>query len=117
MQQALFVQQGAKLWLHWQGQSWAVHDLTRAAAAKPDEGSRDGQLRAAMNGRVVAVAVGVGERVSRGQAVMTLEAMKMEHVHTATANGVVKSLHVMVGDQVAASRVVAEIELDTQEKT
>jgi geranyl-CoA carboxylase alpha subunit len=117
MQHALFVQQGAKLWLHWQGQSWAVHDLTRAAAAKPDEGSRDGQLRAAMNGRVVAVAVGVGERVSRGQAVMTLEAMKMEHVHTATANGVVKSLHVMVGDQVAASRVVAEIELDTQEKT
>jgi geranyl-CoA carboxylase alpha subunit len=43
--------------------------------------------------------------------------MKMEHVHTATANGVVTSLHVTVGDQVAASRVLAEIEQDTQEKT
>ena len=117
MQHASFVQQGAKLWLHWQGQSWAVHDRTRAASAKPDEGSGDGKLRAAMNGRVVAVAVAVGERVLRGQTVLTLEAMKMEHVHTATANGVVTSLHVTVGDQVAASRVLAEIEQDTQEKT
>ena len=38
-----------------------------------------------MNGRVVAVLVKPGERVAAGQPVMTLEAMKMEHVHTAPA--------------------------------
>jgi biotin carboxyl carrier protein len=36
-----------------------------------------------MNGRVVAVLVKPGEQVTAGQPVMTLEAMKMEHVHTA----------------------------------
>jgi geranyl-CoA carboxylase alpha subunit len=90
-----------------------VHDHTRAAAVKQDAVS-DGKLRAAMNGRVVAVAVSVGQRVTRGQSLLTLEAMKMEHVHAAPASGVVKTLRVAVGDQVAASRVVAEIDLDTE---
>ena len=38
-----------------------------------------------MNGRVVAVLVKPGEKVAAGQPVMTLEAMKMEHVHTAVS--------------------------------
>jgi geranyl-CoA carboxylase alpha subunit len=42
--------------------------------------------------------------------VITLEAMKMEHVHTAPVAGTVKALHVGTGDQVAARHVVAEIE-------
>jgi len=113
MQHAVFARQGDALWLHWQGQTWLVHDHTRAAAVKQDAVS-DGKLRAAMNGRVVAVAVSVGQRVTRGQSLLTLEAMKMEHVHAAPASGVVKTLRVVVGDQVAASRVVAEIDLDTE---
>ena len=48
---------------------------------------------------------------------LTLEAMKMEHVHVAPASGVVKSLSVAVGEQVAASRVVAEIEMNTEGQT
>ena len=63
-----------------------------------------------MNGRVVAVLVAVGERVAAGQPIVTLEAMKMEHVHAAPVAGTVKALHVPTGDQVAASRVVAEID-------
>jgi geranyl-CoA carboxylase alpha subunit len=63
-----------------------------------------------MNGRVVAVLVAVGDRVEAGQAMVTLEAMKMEHIHAAPAAGRVGALHVAVGEQVAAQRVVAEIE-------
>ena len=63
-----------------------------------------------MNGRVVAVQVTVGQRVTAGQPVITLEAMKMEHVHSAPIAGTVKALHVAAGDQVAARRVVAEID-------
>ena len=62
----------------------------------------DGQLRASMNGRVVAVAVALGQRVAAGRPVVTLEAMKMEHVHAAPIAGTVKALHVAAGDQVAA---------------
>jgi geranyl-CoA carboxylase alpha subunit len=63
-----------------------------------------------MNGRVVAVLVEVGQRVAAGQPIVTLEAMKMEHVHAAPLAGTVTALHVSAGDQVAARRVVAEID-------
>ena len=56
--------------------------------------------------------VQVGQRVEAGQPVVTLEAMKMEHIHAAPLAGTVKAVHVSVGDQVPASRIVAEIEGD-----
>jgi len=72
----------------------------------------DGRIRSAMNGRIVAVHVAVGNSVMPGQPVLTLEAMKMEHVHVAPVAGRVAAIHVSLGDQVAAYRVVAEIERD-----
>jgi geranyl-CoA carboxylase alpha subunit len=116
-QHAVFVREGECLWLHWQGQAWQVQDQTRAASAKQQGGPSDGKLRAAMNGRVVAMAVAVGDQVVQGQTMLTLEAMKMEHVHMAPASGVVKTLNVVVGEQVAASRVVAEIEMNSERQT
>jgi geranyl-CoA carboxylase alpha subunit len=65
-----------------------------------------------MNGRVVAVQVAVGDRVEMGQSMVTLEAMKMEHIHTAPMTGTVKILNVALGEQVLTSCVVAEIEID-----
>ena len=63
------------------------------------------------SGEVVlaAVLVVVGERVQAQQALITLEAMKMEHVHVAQVAGTVTAVHVTTGDQVPASRVVVEI--------
>jgi geranyl-CoA carboxylase alpha subunit len=55
------------------------------------------------------VLVAVGDRVEAGQPMVTLEAMKMEHIHAAPAAGRVTVLHVAVGEQVQAQRVVAEI--------
>ena len=62
-----------------------------------------------MNGRVVAVLVAEGDTVAAGQPLLLLEAMKMEHVHLAPCAGQVAALHVSVGEQVAAQRVLAEI--------
>jgi geranyl-CoA carboxylase alpha subunit len=70
----------------------------------------DGKVRAAMNGRVVAVLVKAGEQVTAGQPVMTLEAMKMEHVHTAGVSGKVFSIDVAEGEQVTTGKIVVEIE-------
>ena len=69
----------------------------------------DGLLRASMNGRVVALLAAEGDTVSAGQPLVTLEAMKMEHVHCAPRAGRVAALHVAVGTQVAARHIVAEI--------
>jgi geranyl-CoA carboxylase alpha subunit len=107
---AAFHRDGATLLLHYRGLPVRITDITRAASAKPGEPAGDGRLRASMNGRVVAVLVAVGDTVRAGQPIVTLEAMKMEHIHAAPAAGRVSALHVKTGDQVAASRVVAEIE-------
>jgi geranyl-CoA carboxylase alpha subunit len=71
---------------------------------------RDGSIRASMNGRVVAVHAAVGDVLNAGQSVFTIEAMKMEHVHTAPMRGRLVLLAAQVGQQVVASRVVAAIE-------
>ena len=111
MESAVYTTDGARLLLRYRGLSLEVQDLTRAAAARQDSrGASDGRLRAAMNGRVVAVLVAVGDRVEAGQPMLTLEAMKMEHVHIAPVAGTVRTLTVAPGEQVPASRVVAEIE-------
>ena len=63
-----------------------------------------------MNGRVVAVLVKPGEQVTAGQPVMTLEAMKMEHVHTAGIAGTVSAIAVVEGEQVTTGKIVVEVE-------
>jgi geranyl-CoA carboxylase alpha subunit len=112
LQSVPFVRDGQSLWLHWAGRPYQVQDLTREVGVRPGEQGGDGKVRATMNGRVVAVSVAVGDRVQAQQALVTLEAMKMEHVHAAPVAGTVTAVHVASGDQVPASRVVVEIQAD-----
>jgi len=58
------------------------------------------RLTAPMPGRVLAVLVEPGARVRRGEPLMVLEAMKMEHTIVAPVNGVVKEVHFQAGEQV-----------------
>ncbi len=99
-------------WLYMQrgGDTVAVRDLTRAAPERTITNGGDGKVRAAMNGRVVAVLVKPGERVEVGQPVVTLEAMKMEHVHVASVSGIIAELAVEEGEQVTTGKIVAAIE-------
>ena len=100
---------GNTLHLHALGRPWRIDDLSHQAVLRHSHGASDGKLRSTMNGRVVAVQVAVGDTVTAGQPMVTLEAMKMEHVHAAPMAGTVSALHVSVGDQVGAHRVVAEV--------
>ena len=59
-----------------------------------------GGLTAPMPGKVIAVHVAVGDKVKRGQALLVMEAMKMEHTIAAPGEGTVKELLYGVGDQV-----------------
>ncbi|MGO4392461.1 acetyl-CoA carboxylase biotin carboxylase subunit [Variovorax sp. M-6] len=109
-EQAAWFRDGSTLLLQYRGLALKVEDKTRAASARQGEAGGDGKLRASMNGRVVAVLATVGDMVRAGQPIVTLEAMKMEHVHTAPVAGRLIALHVSNGEQIAASRIVAEIE-------
>ncbi|WP_122819058.1 acetyl/propionyl/methylcrotonyl-CoA carboxylase subunit alpha [Nocardioides pantholopis] len=73
-----------------------------------------GSLLAPMPGSVVGVLVEAGARVTAGQPVLVLEAMKMQHTVAAPYDGVVSELPVSVGDQVAAGAVLAVVEEEEQ---
>jgi len=99
---ALFLQRGADQMI--------VRDLTRAPARRGGQNGADGRVLAAMNGRVVAVHLAPGDAVAAGQSVVTLEAMKMEHVHTSPVAGTAGEVAVAVGDQVTTGRLLATID-------
>jgi geranyl-CoA carboxylase alpha subunit len=111
---ARFLRERDRLYILHRGITLAVRDLTRSAPATAAAMGGDGKVRAAMNGRVVAVLVKLGEQVAAGQPVMTLEAMKMEHVHTAPISGTIDAIDVAEGEQVTTGRIVVEIEASVQ---
>ncbi|MDQ6882439.1 MAG: biotin/lipoyl-binding protein, partial [Pseudomonadota bacterium] len=63
--------------------------------------AESGRLTAPMPGKVVSFSVKAGDKVSKGQALAVMEAMKMEHTIAAPADGVVAELLYAPGDQVA----------------
>ena len=63
-----------------------------------------------MPGKVLAVNVKAGDRVTKGQALVVLEAMKMEHALAAPRDGVIGELSVEVGGQVGEGDVLVALE-------
>ena len=69
----------------------------------------DGQIRSPMPGKVTALSVAAGDTVTRGQALLTLEAMKMEHALTAPFDGTVESVAITLGAQVSEGAVLVKL--------
>jgi propionyl-CoA carboxylase alpha chain len=78
----------------------------------PSDVIAEGSLLAPMPAAVTHVAVEAGQAVSKGDVIVVLEAMKMQHTITAPADGVVAELDVSVGQQVESGAVLAVIEGD-----
>jgi geranyl-CoA carboxylase alpha subunit len=104
-----FVRQGRRLLLHRAGRAFELVDTSLAAPAQAGGQGGDGLLRAAMSGRVGALLAAPGDRVVAGQPLLTLEAMKMEHLHCAPRAGRLAALHVSVGEQVQMRQLMAEV--------
>ncbi|NMM11602.1 MAG: acetyl/propionyl/methylcrotonyl-CoA carboxylase subunit alpha [Polaromonas sp.] len=68
-----------------------------------------GRLTAPMPGKVVSFSVKVGDKISKGQPLAVMEAMKMEHTIAAPADGVVQELLYAPGDQVAEGSELLKI--------
>ncbi len=79
----------------------------------PGDTPTPGGLTAPMPGRVLNVLIEVGDSVTRGQVLMILEAMKMEHRITAPADGVVMSIPAVSGDQVQLGAVLVTLAVRT----
>ena len=105
---ARLIDQGASVHVHCQG-----HSTTLRRADRFPEGASDGAAggcNAPMPGKVTQVLVSANERVSAGQPLLVMEAMKMEHTIRAASDGVVSRLLVEVGEQVEGDQPLIELE-------
>ena len=86
----------------------------RVSLYRPQEigagAASDGVILAPMPGTVIALDVAEGDKVTKGQRLMVLEAMKMEHALTAPYDGTVSVLSAALGAQVQAEALLASIE-------
>ena len=77
-----------------------VFSIIDPASEGVDDTVSDGDLTAPMPGKITAVMVKAGDKVERGQPLIVLEAMKMEHTIAAPAKGQVTDVRFKAGDQV-----------------
>jgi len=98
------------------GMQWYVHgrsgdlqitELPRYPVSGIDELA--GGLTAPMPGAVLTTAVNSGDKVSKGDLLLILEAMKMEHRITAPMDGIISELHVATGDQVENGQLLVTL--------
>ena len=81
-----------------------------ARGAVGGHGAHDGEIVAPMPGKVTSVEVSQGAKVNKGQRLLTLEAMKMEHGLTAPFDGVVAELNAKAGAQVSEGAMLARVQ-------
>ncbi|HXQ41124.1 MAG TPA: acetyl-CoA carboxylase biotin carboxylase subunit [Candidatus Udaeobacter sp.] len=96
---ATVVRRGRTLHVFIAGSEYRL-DLADALAAAESIEAPSGSLTAPMPGRIVQLRISKGDRVKRGDTLLVLEAMKMEHSLLAPADGLVESIAFAAGDLV-----------------
>jgi geranyl-CoA carboxylase alpha subunit len=110
---ARFAAQENTLYLDLDGDVFEVRDTTLAPGSSR---SHAGSLRllAPMNGVIIGVLAKPNDPVIKGQCVVVLEAMKMQHEILAERSGVIEKILVKPGDQVATRQLLAELKADEE---
>ena len=105
---------GEVLFLIWQGQQFELRAVDPLAESS-DSAAMEGGLSAPMNGSIVRILVSPGQQVLAGDALIVVEAMKMEHTLRASTAGTVTSIFCSEGELVAEGAVLAELEEATDD--
>lgn len=87
----------------------SAFEFALAARGSGQASAADGAILSPMPGRVTAVDVAAGDSVTKGQRLVTLEAMKMEHSLTAPFDGTVEELNATAGAQVSEGTVLVKV--------
>jgi 3-methylcrotonyl-CoA carboxylase alpha subunit len=95
-------------WAFCEGEVWVIENAAPATHRKRAAGHES--LAAPMPATVIAIPVSAGDRVTKGQTVLVLEAMKMEMPLRAAHDGTVIAVNCGVGDLVQPGITLVEIE-------
>ncbi|TAW14330.1 acetyl/propionyl/methylcrotonyl-CoA carboxylase subunit alpha (plasmid) [Rhizobium leguminosarum] len=90
------------------GNAWLI-SLPVASEVEASQGAGDGAILSPMPGLVISVDVAEGDRVAKGDRLLTVEAMKMEHSLRAPFDGIVEKLQVSSGIRVSENQLVVSI--------
>jgi acetyl/propionyl-CoA carboxylase alpha subunit len=101
---------GERVVVFLEGQAHEFALVSRGTGAS--HGIHDGEIEAPMPGKVTAIEVSQGEKVAKGQRLLTLEAMKMEHALTAPFDGTVSELAAAAGEQVIEGQLLVKVEAE-----
>jgi len=104
---------GNRLWLYGEQGNLELSDVTHEPA-DGQRAARSGSLKAPMDGAIVEVLVAEGDRVGKGQLLLVLEAMKMEHPLKAGVDGIVRRVQVSQGEQVKGRQLLLEVEAEVE---
>jgi len=100
----------AGLWLHYEGEQFLFHEAQHARGAGGSAQTGDGgAVHAPLSGRVVLLAAKTGNTVEKGDTLVVLESMKMEHALIARIEGTVAEVLCVTGEQVMAGRLLIRI--------
>jgi geranyl-CoA carboxylase alpha subunit len=91
---------GVDLWLQ---------DNTLAAPTNSSGVLGSAEIRAKFNGKVIAIQIEVGATVKRGDTLMVIESMKLEHAIAATQDGVVVDIAVVQGQQATTGQILVRL--------
>ncbi|WP_435605377.1 geranyl-CoA carboxylase subunit apha [Pseudomonas knackmussii] len=106
-----FHQEDERVWLYGENGNLELRDVTHEPAGAQG-GAGSGTVKAPMDGAIVDVLVSEGTRVSKGQLLLVLEAMKMEHPLKAGVDGVIRRVQVSKGEQVKSRQLLVEVEAE-----
>ncbi|NKL20205.1 acetyl/propionyl/methylcrotonyl-CoA carboxylase subunit alpha [Rhizobium leguminosarum] len=90
------------------GNAWPI-GLPAASEVEANHGPGDGAILSPMPGLVISVEVAEGDRVAKGDRLLTVEAMKMEHSLRAPFDGIVGKLQVSAGIRVSENQLVVTV--------
>ena len=111
------LENGIEIAVFLESEGWQLVEVD-PLAARVGEDPTAGRLSAPMPGRITQLIVGPGMNVRRGQPLLVIEAMKMEHTVSAPADGVVEAVRFAVGDQVEeGAELIAFAAAERQERT
>jgi 3-methylcrotonyl-CoA carboxylase alpha subunit/geranyl-CoA carboxylase alpha subunit len=91
---------GVDLWLE---------NRTLAPPSTSTGAAGSAELRAKFNGKVIAIQAEVGANVKRGDTLLVIESMKLEHAIAATQDGVVASVEVVLGQQATTGQILVRL--------
>ena len=96
------------IYLHLEGAYFSFEDCTHSSQSA-QEAVGSGQITASMDGAIIDILAQQGDRVEKGQTLVILEAMKMEHPLKSDVNGTIEAINISKGDQVKLRQLLVSV--------